>query len=257
MRKLVFSAFCAIVSIQLMAQPAMKVVKESHDFGTIEEGTQASFTFDIKNIGDQPLIINNVQPSCGCTTPEWTKEPIAPGATGKIMATFNSQGRPGAFNKAVTVMNNTSEATRVLTIKGFVGPKSENKNYTVDELTNSPIVSIDRKLFNFGKIESGQTIHQKVKLLNKGKSVMKFNGVQSGCYCVNYTIAKTQIEPNEIVELELIYSPKGLGEQNDIVVLSTNDIVNTAPSISFQATVVKSFSNNSILNQGTSEVPFK
>jgi hypothetical protein len=86
---------------------------------------------------------------------------------------------------------------------------------------------------------------------------MKFNGVQSGCYCVNYTIVKTEIEPNEIVELELIYSPKGMGEQNDIVVLSTNDIVNTAPSISFQATVVKSFNNNSILNQGTSEVPFK
>jgi hypothetical protein len=257
MRKLVFSAFYAIVSIQLMAQPAMKVVKESHDFGTIEEGTQASFTFDIKNVGDQPLIINNVQPSCGCTTPEWTKEPIAPGSTGKIMATFNSQGRPGAFSKAVTVMNNTSEPTRVLTIKGFVGPKAENKNYTVDELTNSPIVSLDRKLFNFGKIESGQTIHQKIKLTNKGKTVMKFNGVQSGCYCVNYTIVKPEIAPGETAELELSYLPKGLGEQNDIVVLSTNDIVNTAPSISFQATVVKSFNNNSILNQGSSEVPFK
>ena len=257
MKKIFFSILCTLASLQLIAQPAMKVVKESHDFGTIEEGTQASFTFDVKNVGDQPLIINNVQPSCGCTTPEWTKEPIAPGATGKIMATFNSQGRPGAFNKAITVMNNTSESSRVLTIKGFVGPKIENKNYTVDELTNSPIVSIDRKLFNFGKIESGQTIHQKVKITNKGKSVMKFNGVQAGCYCVNYTISKPEIAAGETVDLELTYAPKNVGEQSDIVVLSTNDIVNTAPSISFQATVVKSFNNNSILNQGTSETPFK
>ncbi len=257
MKKVIFSISLAIVSFSLFAQSTLKIVKDAHDFGTIEEGTQASFTFDVQNTGNQPLIISNVQPSCGCTTPEWTKTPIAPGATGKIMATYNSQGRPGAFNKAITVTSNASEPTRVLTIKGFVGPKVEAKNYTVAELEASPILSIERKQFNFGKVESGQTIHQKVKITNKGKSPLKFSGVQVGCYCVNYTISKQEIAPSETVELDLSYAPKNQGEQNDIVTLSTNDIVSPAQTIVFQANVVPSFGNSGIMKQGGSAVPFK
>ena len=257
MRKAVFSILLVFASLYLVAQPTLKIAKESHDFGTITEGTQASYTFDIQNTGTQPLIISNVQPSCGCTTPEWTKDPIPPRGKGKIMATYNSQGRPGAFNKAITVTSNDVESSRVLTIKGFVGPKAEAKTYTAEELKNSPIVSMERTLFNFGKVEVGQNIHQKVKLTNKGKSNLKFSGIQVGCYCVNYTIPKQEIAPEESVELDLTYTPKNQGDQTDIVTLSTNDIVTTKPTITLQAKVVQSLTNGGIMNQGGGAIPFK
>jgi Protein of unknown function (DUF1573) len=95
-----------------------KFDKTEHDFGKVTEGPQATTEFSVKNIGKEPLTISNVQASCGCTVPSWTKEPIAPGATGNIKAIYNTQGRPGPFTKSLTV--STSKGTKVLTIKGLV-----------------------------------------------------------------------------------------------------------------------------------------
>ena len=80
-----------------------KFEKEVHDFGNVKEGTQAEYVFKFTNIGKEPLVITNVQASCGCTTPKWTKEPVKPGETGQVTAIYNSKGRPGNFNKAVTI----------------------------------------------------------------------------------------------------------------------------------------------------------
>lgn len=102
--------------------PKIKFVDETHDFGNIKEGTQATYEFKFTNTGNAPLILESVQASCGCTTPEWSKEPIAPGKTGKVIATFNSSGRPGTFTKTITVKYNGAVETNTnyLTIKGFV-----------------------------------------------------------------------------------------------------------------------------------------
>ncbi|HSI89625.1 MAG TPA: DUF1573 domain-containing protein, partial [Adhaeribacter sp.] len=82
-------------SFQALAQGVITLETETYDFGKITEGTQATHEFKFKNTGNQPVIISNVQASCGCTTPEWTKEPVMPGKTGKIKALYNSTGRPG------------------------------------------------------------------------------------------------------------------------------------------------------------------
>jgi len=66
-------------AFQSNAQGAIKFKAEKHDFGKIVEGTQASYSFEFTNTGKAPVVISNVQPSCGCTTPEWTREPIMPG----------------------------------------------------------------------------------------------------------------------------------------------------------------------------------
>ena len=73
------------------------------------------------------MVISNAQASCGCTTPDWTKEPVMPGKTGKVTASFNSQGRPGNFSKTVTVVSNSETPQIVLTIKGEVNPKAGEK----------------------------------------------------------------------------------------------------------------------------------
>jgi hypothetical protein len=95
-----------------------KFDKIEHDFGKVTEGPQATTEFTVKNIGKEPLTISNVQASCGCTVPSWTKEPIAPGATGNIKAIYNTQGRPGPFTKSLTVT--TNKGNKVVTIKGLV-----------------------------------------------------------------------------------------------------------------------------------------
>ena len=110
-------------AFQSNAQGAIKFKSEKHDFGKIVEGTQATYSFEFTNTGKTPVVISNVQPSCGCTTPEWTREPVMPGKTGKVTASYNSAGRPGNFNKTVTVMNNGQVSQIVLSIQGSVAAK--------------------------------------------------------------------------------------------------------------------------------------
>ena len=71
-------------------------------------------------IGDAPLVLTRVIASCGCTTPEWTKEPIAPGKSGDVKITYNPAGRPGVFAKAISIYSNGKKGSYILTIKGKV-----------------------------------------------------------------------------------------------------------------------------------------
>lgn len=94
----------AILLATGMASAQKKAViaadETSHDFGQIKEADgKVSATFVVKNTGDAPLAITRVIASCGCTTPEWTKEPIAPGASGNIKITYDPKGRPGRSQK--------------------------------------------------------------------------------------------------------------------------------------------------------------
>jgi hypothetical protein len=100
--------------------PFFEFVEEVKDFGTITQGESVSSTFRFKNVGQSNLIISSAQGSCGCTVPEWPKEPIAPGAEGKIEVTFNSTGKQGLQNKTITLVANTIPNTKVIAIKGEV-----------------------------------------------------------------------------------------------------------------------------------------
>ncbi len=98
----------------------MDFEETTHQFGTLKEGVQAEYTFKFTNKGTQPIVINNARPSCGCTTPKWSKEPVKPGAEGSITAVYNTKNRPGSFTKTITVQ--TNQGNKVLTIKGSVTP---------------------------------------------------------------------------------------------------------------------------------------
>lgn len=104
--------------------PEIKFEEESHDFGTINEGDVVEHTFSFTNTGEKPLVISNAAASCGCTVPEWPKEPIAPGQTGEITARFNSTGKPNQQSKTITITANTFPEKNVLRIKANVLPKS-------------------------------------------------------------------------------------------------------------------------------------
>lgn len=98
----------------------MKWGETEHDFGKVIEGEKVSHSFNFTNNGEADLIISKASASCGCTVPEYTKEPIAPGETGHIDVVFNSEGRPGNFSKQVTVVTNTIPNVHHLNIHGVV-----------------------------------------------------------------------------------------------------------------------------------------
>ena len=86
------------------AQIVFKEVR--HDFGTIKQGEKVEHVFEYTNAGQAPLILSNVQTTCGCTASEWSRAPLAPGQTGRLKATFNSAGKMGRQNKVISIFSN-------------------------------------------------------------------------------------------------------------------------------------------------------
>ena len=108
----------AVVSTTKPVAEALQVKELVHDFGKIPQGKPVTYVFEVKNTGLTPLKISNVQASCGCTTPEWNKDEIAPGASSKITVGYNAAA-DGPFTKFITITYNGTQNKQV-TIKGEV-----------------------------------------------------------------------------------------------------------------------------------------
>jgi len=125
MKKYSVLIVCLVLTMAAMSQkPIVSFQDKVYDFGKInEKDGNVTHVFDFTNKGNAPLVISRVQASCGCTTPAYTKEPIAAGKKGAITVTYNTANRPGAFNKTITVYSNDTTQQVVLIIKGEVIPK--------------------------------------------------------------------------------------------------------------------------------------
>lgn len=100
------------------------------NFGTIAEGDTVEHVFKFTNTGEFPLIINNVTASCGCTTPEWPREPVAPGAVSSVRVRFNSRNKAGVQNKTVSIYANTNPSVTDLAFTVLVNPKADSTKTT-------------------------------------------------------------------------------------------------------------------------------
>ena len=100
--------------------PVMTFAESQFDFGDIQPGSKVHHTFKFTNTGKTPLLIADATASCGCTTPNWTKDPVAPGAAGELEVQFDSRGKQGLISKQVSVRANTQPSTTVIYIKGNV-----------------------------------------------------------------------------------------------------------------------------------------
>ncbi len=129
MKRHLFLGLMLLVSVLTMAQkPIAKFNETSYDFETINEvNGKVTHVFEFTNTGNAPLILTNVQASCGCTTPMWSREPVAPKAKGSVTVTYNPKNRPGPFNKSITITNNSDENKIILHIKGEVMPAPKEK----------------------------------------------------------------------------------------------------------------------------------
>lgn len=98
----------------------LEVADDTYDFGTVKEGEKVEHEFTFTNTGSSPLILSNVQASCGCTTPEYSKNPIAPGDQGLVKVVFNSAGQLGKQHKVITVTSNAASSHTLLHLRGEV-----------------------------------------------------------------------------------------------------------------------------------------
>ncbi len=143
-----------------------------HNFGKIkQENGPVRYVFEFVNTGNKPVIIKQVQSSCGCTTPSWTRQPVAPGATGKIIVEYDPRNRPGTFYKTVTVYSNAKNSPVKLEIKGQVLPKGNpvEVQYSYD-LGNG--LRANKRFVNFGNIYNTETKTQTVVLYNDSQDTI-------------------------------------------------------------------------------------
>jgi len=244
--KSIFSLLLAISLPYLFAYadgPTLKYEQEVHDFGKIkEEEGPVSFTFKLINEGDAPLVIQSVRPSCGCTTPDWSKEPIMPGKTGYIKAVFNPHNRPGAFNKSLTVTSNSEPAISRLYIKGIVEPKP--RTIADDYPTVMGGLRVKYRSFNFGKITTEKPITKSFDVYNDSEEDITFLDDVEAPDFIQVKVDPKTLAPKKLGKIIVTYDPtveNKLGFVSSLVVLKTAEPENNVKDFRAVASVEEFF----------------
>ncbi len=186
-----------------------------HDFGTIEEkGGPVSYDFVFSNNGNLPLIISKVQTSCGCTSPEWTREPVMPGKLGSISVRFDPKARPGPFVKTITVFSNAENRNVVLRIRGYVdmqnNPFAEFR-YTMDHIKLKNIHAA------MGTVMKGHTKKKVVEIVNtsaENPARVSFENVPS---YIGIRVIPELIHPGEKGIIEVSYHSDKLDDWDYVI----------------------------------------
>ena len=251
--KKIFSTLCmALTAVAMFAQnPVITFVKTEHDFGKINEADgRVSTVFEFKNEGMAPLILSNVRASCGCTTPTWTKEPIEPGQTGSITVTYNPNGRPGKFQKTVTITSNASEPTKRVYIKGEVIPKQAKpvNKYTIAVGD----MSMKSLMLDLGTIKKGEMGKGELEYTNLTKEDHSVELATSGLdtYLINQ-VTLPAVKPNEIGKFIFALDTKaaklyGPMEVYAYVVVDGKKNISEPYKLTIKANIVEDFSNLSV-----------
>ena len=210
----------------------------THDFGVIEEkGGKVSFDFVVTNEGNEPLVISNVKASCGCTTPSWTKSPIEPGKTGTVTATYNPQGRPGRFNKSISVTTNFSPASYTLYIKGEVNRPIVNPE-TIYPVHQGNLLYKKAPNLDFGIITPTGTQKINIEVYNQSET----NFTPSSAGLPPYITVTGNIPPQKSGSLEFTFNAnmiKKFGKIDGTFSLS----VEAPNGISYNADIQENYDN--------------
>lgn len=219
--------------------------EKNYDFGQImESGGPVTHEFSFVNNGADTIQIANVKASCGCTTPAWTKEPIAPGQSGFIQAQYNPKNRPGSFNKSLTVTLNSSSELLRLFIKGYVEPRPKSIEDELPTLLGG--LRMKHRAFNFGKIKvTNEPVIKEFDVLNVTDSVIIFSDSIAKPNHINVEFEPQLLRAKQRGKIRLIYNPSelnDLGFRNDNVMLYTSEHEEKSiKSISVYATLEEYF----------------
>lgn len=231
-------------AFSLWSQPAMKLSGSEHNFGTFkEEAGKQTYNFVVMNTGNQPLVIQNIVASCGCTTPEWTKSPIPPKGTGKITAIYDPVNRPGPFNKTLSVYTNSKPEVVVLVIKGEVIPREK----TVEELFTFPVGSVrfESNHLAFTNVKKNEKKVRVMQIINPGKVAAKveFEGVPA-----HLTLKSNPetLKPGQKGMIEGTFDAtknQGWGNVSDLIKVKIDGVVQDKVYYYVSANLVEDFSD--------------
>jgi hypothetical protein len=174
MKRITVLLSLAVFLVPLTAQtlePKISFDNNQHDFGKFkEEDGKVTYSFEFVNTGGSDLIIQRVTASCGCTAPEWTREPVPPGGKGYVAATYNPAGRPGPFRKYVTVISNSNPGSVRLTIAGEVTPKPR----TIEDDYRYSMGSLRLKSNHlaFGNIKNTEKSEKQLEVINNSEEAL-------------------------------------------------------------------------------------
>lgn len=252
MKKIFTTLFMALTAVAMMAQqPVITFEKTEHDFGKINEADgRVSTVFEFKNEGMAPLVLSNVRASCGCTTPTWTKEPIEPGQTGSITVTYNPNGRPGKFQKTVTITSNATDATKRVYIKGEVIPKAAKpaNKYTIAV----GALNMKNKTLDLGTIKKGENKSGELEYANLGKEDHHVDLVpgEATAYLI-YQVTLADVKADQTGKFVFAIDTKnskmyGPVEAYAYVVIDGKKELDEAHKLTIKANIVEDFSNMTI-----------
>jgi hypothetical protein len=214
-----------------------------HNFGTFnEEQGNVSYNFNFKNTGDAPLIVSYVRSSCGCTTPEWTREPVAPGGKGFIRVTYNPRNRPGNFTKTISISSNATNPMVVLKINGKVIPRVK----TPEELYPREVglISMRTNHLAFVQIKDDEVRTDSLEFINLGDKPVSIGIKQAPSY-LKVNVEPETVQPGKKGHFVITYDAtkkKEYGFVIDRVYLTENGESNYNYSIGVSATIVEDFS---------------
>lgn len=208
-----------------------------YDFGEVPEAKgNADHDFVFTNSSGRPVKILNVTASCGCTTPAWTREPVPPGKTGFIKASFDPKGRPGFFNKTLTLVTDMDANPIVLQIKGtVVGQLSNEPDFTV----SVGALRLQSRTFSMGTVYlNREPITKQFPIRNGGEVPMKFLAVSKPSFV--QVEMPAVLDPGQKGYIRVTYDGKAKGTygfSSDNVSITTSDPVEEVKSFSLFATL--------------------
>lgn len=215
----------------------------SHDFGKVkEDGGPVEYEFSFTNKGTVPLVISNVQATCGCTTPAWSTDPVEPGKTGFIKAQYNPFNRPGIFDKSLTVTANSAPPSTTLRIHGSVIPKSMAlKEEYPDTIGN---LRLQSKFFVFSSISTKEPVVKEFKIYNEGSLPINFSAATMVPRHLKVAITPGVLQPRSSGTIKITYDARqknDYGYVTDAFVLPTNDVKTPRKVMSVTANISEFF----------------
>jgi hypothetical protein len=240
MNRLVFLIMFLTVSA-VQAQQAKPVLfrEEVFDFGSVkEEGGAVTHEFLFTNTTNRAIKVLNVQPSCGCTTPDWSKDPVQPGKTGFIKASYNPKGRPGYFNKTLTVTTDYEANPVILQIKGNVSTGGAESNAEFQSANGN--WKFKSAAFNLGKVYlKDEATVRDFQFLNASDKPVTVSKIISPEYIRAEVTPKT-LKPGEKGHVKVTYNGKKknqYGFQSDNIEIHTDDEETPVKSFTVYATL--------------------
>ncbi len=203
--KVIFSIFLLFPFISVFSQAVVDFNAKMHDFGKIKEADGiVSCQFEFVNQGSSPVLIKNVESSCGCTSPEWTRQPVLPGKKGFVKAVFNPKDRPGYFDKTITVYSNAQPAVIELKIRGNVEGKTRTilDDYPYELASGLRLPLQEMSLM---KVRKGEIKFMRIGIFNNaGKDVeVNFAGLPD---YLKMSIDPALIEDKGVASVEVAYN---------------------------------------------------